>query len=160
MHFKKRPIALLEVLIALSMILLCVGPLVKQPLANHQAEMAQATRIEEGRMAACAFVEVREMFLKKQIRWKQLPKLKGVSAPFALSDAPLQLPPFGSKPIKRSYVLKTLSEKQESNGKTFRLIAVCFTFGKNKFTYRLTVFKEGLEPQKKEEPISLPEAPK
>lgn len=150
MHLKKRPIALLEVLIALTLITFCAIPLIQQPIANHQAEMAQIERIETGRMAACAFAEVRETFLKKQIRWKQIPSLKEKSQEFALSDAQLQILPFPTRLIKRSYTIKTTKEKQDADGKIFRLLSVTIKIGRNSFTYNLTVFKDG-EPQKQED---------
>jgi hypothetical protein len=122
---KKRPVALLEVLIALSLVAICAVPLIRQPIANHQAEMAQIERIETGRIAACTFAEVREKFLKKEIRWKQIPNLKTKSAVFAMSDSTRQLPPLPEKPIKRSFTLETLH----------------LNVGKNPFTYRITVYK-------------------
>jgi hypothetical protein len=137
---KKRPAALLEVLIALSLITICAIPLIRQPIANHQAEMAQIERIETGRIAACTFAEIREKFLKKEIRWKQIPELKSKSGAFALSDGSLQLP--ASRPIKRNFTLETLEEKQETDGRTFRLVAVHLNIGKNPFTYRLSLVKQ------------------
>lgn len=142
---KKRPVALLEVLIALSLVTMCAIPLIRQPIANHQAEMAQVERIEAGRVAACTFAEVREKFLRKDIRWKQIPALKTKSAPFTLEDATLQLPPMPVRPIKRSFTLETLEEKQEPDGKTCRLVAVHLNIGKNPFTYRVTLIKPGIQ---------------
>lgn len=168
MKTKKRPVALLEVLIALSLITLCAIPLIRQPIANHQAEMAQIERIETGRIAANTFAEIREKFLKKELRWRQIPVLKAITAPFPLDDAALQLPPLPTRPIKRSYTLETLEEKQETDGSVFRLIAVHLQIGKNPFTYRLTLLKKPLialkvSPTENSEPkegVETPEEPK
>ncbi len=157
MRLKKRPAALLEVLIALSLITLCAVPLIRQPIANHQAEMAQIERIETGRVAACTFAEIREKFLKKEIRWKQIPGLKAKSASFSLANASLQLPPLQTRPIKRSFTLETLEEKQEPDGRTYRLVAAHIYIGKNPFTYRLTLFKEGLESPKEKPAVGKKE---
>lgn len=139
---KKRTVALLEVLIALTLIVLCAVPLMRQGVATHQAEMAQMERVEAGRIAAWSYAEIKEKFLNKEFRWAQIPILQGKSKTLSLSDAPLQLDPLPTRLVKREYTLRTLREKQEPDGRTYRLLAIQLAIGAHTFTYRLTVYNE------------------
>jgi len=134
---KKRPFALLEILIALSLIALCAVPLIRQPIKNHQGEMEQIKRVEGSRIATLTFVEIKEKFLKNEFRWAQIPALKIKTSPFSLPEASTPL-----FPITRKYTLETLKEKHEKDGRIYRLLAIHLDIGGHPYTYRLTVYKD------------------
>jgi len=139
---KQHPMFLLEILIAMSLVTLCITPLIKGPMDMHRAEMGHLKRIEQSRIAAWTFTEIAEKLLKNELRWEQLPKLKGTGPTIALSDVQLKLPPLPEKSIlPRKYKIKTLKEKQETDGRIHRLLAIKLNVGDRKFTYRVTVTK-------------------
>jgi hypothetical protein len=136
---KKRPAALLEVLIALSLIALCAVPLIRQPIANLRGEMASLKRIEAGRIAAWTFSEIKEKLLKQEIRWSQIPPLKEEGPVVFLPKSRVQLEPLTCGEIERSYSFYTIEEKHAED-KIYRLIAVHVKVGGHPFTYRTTVW--------------------
>lgn len=137
----KRPALLLEVLIAISLFALCTVYFVGTPSRLHKKTLQQLERVEADRIASWTFTEIREMFAKGSIRWDDLPPLKQKTNSFSLPDATFQLPSLKTKALKRSYALKTLQQKENSNGKIYRLIAVWITVNGREFTYRFTAEK-------------------
>lgn len=139
---KHHPMFLLEILIAMSLVTLCITPLIKGPMDMHRAEMGHLKRIEQSRIAAWTFTEIAEKLLKNELRWEQIPKLQEAGPKIVLSDVQLKLPPLPKKSIvTRKYTIKTLQEKQETNGRIHRLLAIKLKVGDRKFTYRVTVTK-------------------
>ena len=139
---QKKPMLLLEILIAMSLVSLCIAPLIKSPLEMHRSEMSHLTRIESGRIAAWTFTEIVEKLLKNEIHWESLPKLGEFGPRITLSDVPLKLPPLPEKStLSRKYSFKTLQEKRVADGPIHRLLAVRLEIGDREFTYRTIVTK-------------------
>lgn len=139
---QKRPIFLLEILIAMSLVTLCIAPLMKAPILMHRKEMSHLQRIEASRVAAWTFTEIVEKILKNEVRWDTLPQLGSEGptislAPFELKLSPLPTP----SSLPRKYSIKTLEEKIVPNGPTHRLLSIRIKVGKQKFTYRINVNK-------------------
>src|SRR5579863_9040572 len=110
---RKRPMFLLEILIGMSLVTLCIAPLMKGPMDMHRAEMGHLKRIEQSRMAAWTFTEIVEKLLKNELRWELLPKLDETKSYAALTDIALKLPPLPEVPrLTRKYNIKTLEEKK------------------------------------------------
>ena len=131
---------LLEILIAISLMILTLVPLVREPIHLHLAEKKRIETMEGNRIAAWTYSEIREQFLKGEFRWEQIPPLKSESKVFELPSVPLQVAPVANKTIKRTFTLKTLREK-EYNGKISRLVAVRLKIGSSERTYRMIVYK-------------------
>jgi hypothetical protein len=144
---RKRPFLLLEVLFAMTLLTLCIVPLMRQPMLLNRAELKQFKKIEWDRIAAWTFTEIREKLIKNEIAWSQIPSLKETSHSFPLPDVPYQLPSLATLSASRSFTLRTLKEKQDERGRTLRLVAVKITIGekelKREFTYRITVIQNG-----------------
>jgi len=141
---KKQPLFLLEILIAMSLVALCITPLLKGPTLMHKMEMSSLIRIESSRVAAWTFTEIVEKLLKNEIRWETLPKLGEKSPEKHLSDVPLTLPPLPNPSVlTRTFWLSTMEEKKETDGRIHRLIAVHQRIGsqKREFTYRVIITK-------------------
>ncbi len=133
---------LLEILIAMSLVTLCITPLIKGPMDMHRAEMGHLKRIEQSRIAAWTFTEIAEKLLKNELRWELLPKLKEIGPVIALSDVQLKLPPLPEKSIlTRKYQITTRKEKQETDGRIHRLLAIKIEVGDRQFTYPIIVTK-------------------
>jgi hypothetical protein len=133
---------LLEILIAISLIVLSLIPLVREPIHLHMAEKLRFEKMEGNRIAAWTYTEIREKFLKGEFRWEQIPSLKAKSKVFDLPPVPLLVPPVADKIVTRTFQLKTLKEK-EQDGRISRLIAIHLKVGPCERTYRLIVYCRG-----------------
>jgi hypothetical protein len=109
----------------------------RQPILLFRSEVEQLEQIEADRIAAWTYTEIREMFLKNQFSWAQIPPLKGKSRRLQLPEA--------SNGISRGFTLKTLKEKQGKDGKILRLISIHIDIGSGKkrrgFSYQMNVYR-------------------
>ncbi len=137
---RKRPTLLLEILIALTLIMLAMVPLVRQPIDLYRAKKKQLEQMEAIRICACTYSEIREKFLKGEFRWEEIPSFKTTSRNYELSSISLALPPLLDTELKRKFTLETIKEK-EHEGKISRLVSVHITIGTKVSTYRLIVEK-------------------
>jgi hypothetical protein len=138
---QKKPAVLLEILIALTLMMLVLVPLIQKPMQFHRAEKERIRRIEANRIAAWTYSEIREKFLKGEFRWEEIPALSRVSKTYKLPPMPLLLPPVADKSIRRSFHLKTMREK-EHEGKISRLVAIEIEIDGHIATYRLILEKK------------------
>lgn len=154
---RKRPTVLLEILIALTLIILVLVPLIRQPIQLHIAEKERIKRIEANRITAWTYTEIREKFLKGEFRWEQIPALKIESKIYELPSVPLLVPPVANETITRKFTLETIEEK-EHEGKISRLVAVHLKIGSLKSTYRLILEKKPISLNSKPSSAAKPPA--
>lgn len=137
----------MEVLIALSLVTLCIIPLVSQPLRIIKAELQKLQLMEKERLADLAFCEVKEMFLKGEIPWEMVPDLYETTGPFFLSNAKIDC--FGAKEraVRRKFVMYGQGRKPGAGGEEYRQIYVKISFDQDKgfYEFRLPVRKLPLE---------------
>jgi hypothetical protein len=148
---RKRNFLLLEVLIALSLLTICLVPLVKQPLKLYKKEIEHLEDLELERVADWTFMEVKEMFLKGEISWNRLPDhIWGETQAFALSPTQIQIPGCQPKTFKRSFTLITRGEKVGKNDEIYRQIYVKIFLNKQRYEFRIPVEKKSIKPIIKE----------
>ncbi len=141
----KRPFALLEVLIALSLVLLCAIPLLVKPIHVYRYEMAALEEMEGERLADWTFSEIKEEMLKGKIPWEKIPKMGHETGPFPLEPGAIQVPGRELKRIERSFTLKGHGEKKGASGQIYRMIYVHLDFRpqlsmkKKSYIYRVPV---------------------
>ena len=70
---QRRPIVLLEVMIALTLVILLVLPWVRAPIKLYRLEMEQLAQIENQRTADWIASEIKESLYNKEILWEKLP---------------------------------------------------------------------------------------
>ncbi|MDE3046472.1 MAG: hypothetical protein KGJ02_07500 [Verrucomicrobiota bacterium] len=138
---KKHPVLLLEVLLAFTLLALCLSEFFLRPIHFHRKAIAQLETLECDRIAAWTFSELHEKFLKNEFRWSQIPSIKQTTAPIPLSPAPLQIPQLSARTIPRTYTLHTLREKIEGNGQIHRLVSIKIEVQKKEFSYHLILTK-------------------
>lgn len=142
---RKRPFILLEILIALTLVILCAIPLIIQPIKAYRFEMKSLEEVEGERLADWTFSEIKESMLKNSISWDKLPSLNETTGPFLLADGTIQLPGREPKKIKRSFSLFGKGQKEGVGGQTYRMIYVKIKFDpslapkKKIYEYRLPV---------------------
>ncbi|HSX37703.1 MAG TPA: hypothetical protein VLE95_02605 [Chlamydiales bacterium] len=140
-----RPFLLLEVLLALSLVILCAIPLILQPIRAYQSEIVLLEEIERDRLADWTFSEIEELMLKNAIPFEKIPKHHLTTGPFSLNPITIQLPGRTPKKIDRSYTLFGKGEKQGMEEEHYRMVYVKIQFKpelskKPKiYTYRIAV---------------------
>ncbi len=122
---RKTPFLLLEILIALSLVMLCIVPLIVGPLNLYRSEINSLWDLEEERLAEWTFSEIKEKLLKNEIPWGRLPSEKNTSVSFNFPDATLFSTGGKSKKVKRKITLSMRAKgKQDLSGKIYRLLHV------------------------------------
>lgn len=137
----------MEVLIALSIVTLCIIPLVSQPLRIIKRELAKLELMEKERLADRSFSEVKEMFLKGEILWEMVPDLYQTTGPFFLSNAKIDFLEHKEKSIRRKFTLYGKGRKPGANGEEYRQIYVKIFFDADEhfYEFRLPLRKLPLE---------------
>ena len=138
---KKRTFLLLEVLIALSLISLSMVHLMLRPIHLHRGAVKQLERIEADRIAAWTFSEIKEKFLKNEVRWSQIPDFHTYSPWISLPDTSLQIPQLSAHSASRKYRFHTTKEKTENSGQISRLVSITIEVDHHQFTYPITLTK-------------------
>lgn len=138
---KKRSFLLLEVLIALSLVILCSVPLVNQPLKLYKKEIKNLETMEMERLADWTFTEVKEILLKNEIPWKKIPAKSETTDLFPLPPATIHIPGCNPKTIERSFQLSGRGEKMGADNAAIRQLGVYIFLGKEKYTFRVPVKK-------------------
>ncbi len=142
---KKRPFLLIESLIALSLLALCAVPLVKQPLLFYKDEMNFLTQMEIERLADWTFTEVKELLLKNELPWDEIPPQNQRTGPFPLSDGKIQIPGCKTKRVARSFSLRGKGEKTGANKNLYRQVYLEIEIDKKKFEFRVPIEKVNME---------------
>ena len=142
---KKRPFILLEILLALTLVILCAIPLIVKPIRTYRFEMQALEEVEGERLADWTFSEIKEQMHKNKILWEKIPAYNETTGPFSLDPGSIQVPGREAKKIERSFTLFGKGEKQGVAGQTYRMVYVKIEFHpilskkKKIYTYRLPV---------------------
>ena len=121
-YYKKRsrPFLLLEILIAFSLVALCIFPLVSSQVKILTAEKALRQSLDRSEMANALFAAIVERFYRQEI---------------TIEDGPLQLGDFIA-------TFEVTKEKGEGDKKA-RVVKVILESGKDRFSHYL-FFEKGL----------------
>lgn len=138
---KKRTFLLLEVLLAFSLVTLCIIPLVRQPLKLYKSEVECLEKLEMERLAEWTFSEIKEILLRNEIPWEKIPAKSTTSEPFPLSDAKVEIPGCKTRIIKRSFTLTGRGEKRGSEKTLYRQLGVYLLLNDHNYAFRLPVQK-------------------
>ena len=138
---KKRPVLLLEVLLALLLLVICAVPLVKQPLKLYREEITYLEKMEKERLADWSFTEIKELLLKNGIPWEKLPEKDGSAGPFFLPDAKLDVPGCKNCVVKRRFMLTGRGAKEGMQGQLYRQLGVYIFLNDAKYEFRIAVQK-------------------
>ncbi len=121
----------------MSLLTLGLVGIIRTPMQLHKSALKRMEAVEADRIASWTFTEIRP-----QLRWADIPAFRETGKTVSLSDARAELSPQKSKAFPRNYRLKTLQEKQNANGHTYRLVSVRIEVDDRVFTYRMTVGKK------------------
>jgi len=136
---KKKPFLLLEVLLALTLVILCAVPLVRQPLKLYKNEMAYLEKMERERLADWTFTEIKEILLKNGIPWEKIPS-KGIKTEaLHLPSVVMEIPGCKTKVIERTFFLKGRGEKIGKENQIYRQIGVHVILNGYEYEFRLPV---------------------
>lgn len=105
---RKRPFVLLEVLIALTLAMLCAIPLLTKPIRLYRSELKFIEEAERERIAEQTFVEIKaQLLLHPDL--KKLPVLYETKGPIQMPPVTLDIPK--QKEVKRSYTIYCKGDK-------------------------------------------------
>ncbi|MBI5346947.1 MAG: hypothetical protein HZB76_07390 [Chlamydiae bacterium] len=138
MLVKKHHYFLVEVLIALSLILLCIVPLMQNPIKFFQSERKELEKLEYERISDLTFLELKEKLYKNEIPWK-LKHTKEETASVTLSPFTLKINDDYKKQIPRSYQMWFKREKGNSK-ETYRILVVQIQIGEKEKPNEYKVF--------------------
>lgn len=124
----KRPFVLLEVMIALTLVVLCAIPLILKPIRVYRSEMRFLEEGEGERLADWTFSEIKEQLLKNDLPWEKLPALNETTLPFPMSPSTISVPGRKPKRIERSFTLYGKGEKQGIGKEIYRMLYVKIHF--------------------------------
>jgi len=145
---RKVPFLLLEVLVALTLVILCAVPLILKPIQVYRAERFFLEEVEGERLADLTFSEIKEKLLNNEIAWEKIPDMNQTSSPFKLPPGTLFVPGRAPKRVERTYTLRCKGEKKGLNGETYKMIHVKVEFSpelsrrkkkENAYRYRVAV---------------------
>lgn len=140
---KKRSFLLIEVIIAFSLASICIIPLISQPIHLYRKESEHLEQMEKSRLANLAFTEVKEIFLRNEIPWDELPAKRQKSKIYPLPDGELQLPGKKPKAFKRSFTLTGKGDKIAPKGWLYKQLDVYIKLDDETFCFRMPVQKIG-----------------
>ncbi|MBI5272373.1 MAG: hypothetical protein HY861_00120 [Chlamydiia bacterium] len=141
---KKQPFVLFEILIALTLVILCAVPLALKPIQLYRSEMRFFEELEGERLADLTFSEIKESLLRNEIPWKDLPTMNETTESFPLPSSAIYIPGKEPKSIERSFTLFCKGEKRGIENQVYRLLHVKIALRpqllrKKEKTYRLAV---------------------
>lgn len=117
---KKRYFILLEVLIALTLLILLSIPLIRNPLAFYKKELVDLKELELKRLERECFLEIKEKLFKNEVPLEILRVKNKREAPiFSLGKKKLSIPSFTNEDIDVTYRLWTDSFKETSPNELF-----------------------------------------
>ena len=116
-----KPFLLLEVLIAMSLLVIFSGLILQIPVKTHQKDRKMMKEIEGERLLALSIAELKQKFYDDPPPWN-VQKKREVS----LNDVFLQIPGYENIPVKRCYRIKSIANKQYKNFERQKLIIQIF----------------------------------
>lgn len=122
---------MLEVLIAFLLVMICLVPLVREPLHHYRTEISSLERLETQRIADWTFTEIQEQLLKNEIPWESLPSLHESTPRKSLPAVQIQIPGSPPKEIPRFVSLYCKGEKEGLKGELYKLLYVRVYFSDN-----------------------------
>lgn len=123
---KRKAYLLLELLIAFSILSLCIVPLVRNPMHTAKQEIYSFERMEVERLAELAFAELLEKLYSKEIPLKAFEG--DDSTPFFQDKVKLNLPGILKRTFKRQVFIWTKTEKQGTEQNCYKLVNAKVTF--------------------------------
>jgi hypothetical protein len=134
---KKRNFLLLEILLAVTLLALCIVPLVRNPICFYKKEMETLIDLEKKRIENEALLEIRQLLFKNQIPWNEFPMRNKEEAlvKTLILQKPITIGELKNKDLPLLYRIWTKQEKKVKQNKTCRKIAIEVTLDKE--------FKEG-----------------
>lgn len=123
---KKRSFILLEILIAISLISICIIPLIRNPIYFYKKEIKCLEKLERTRIKKEALLEIQEMLFKNHINWDDFAEKSRKKALIKKFEQPkkIEIKDFAKKEIEIYYRIWTKKEKFLGNDSFCRKVAI------------------------------------
>lgn len=114
------------------------------PILHFQKQIEHLEEFERRRLADWTFSEIKEMLLKEEIPWKNLPAKQEPEKSFPLSQILLEVPSLLTKKISRKFLLECVREKEGLKGETYRLYKITIVLDEVEIAppYRVVIKRE------------------
>ena len=123
----KKNSLLLELLIALTLVVLCVLPLARAPLGLLKGEILAFQRMETIRMSEIALATTMAKLYKNEIPWELIARSEGPTLLFqenvsTIMDGACQ------QAFTQTCTLQTIKQREGKNGEDMRLVKITVSF--------------------------------
>jgi hypothetical protein len=125
MRIRKKPYLLLELIIALTLVLLCALPLVHAPLSLVKGEIQAFARMEAIRLSDLAFAEVLAKLYRNEISWDLIAKGEPVLFQKEMST---QVEGICKQTFLCTSTLRSMQKKEGKNQEDLRLVKITISF--------------------------------
>ena len=125
---KKQSFLLLELLIAISLLSLCVLPLVQLPFNALNAEIKNYQRMQLKRLADLGFAQIEAQLFQNAIAWEDLSTTRDKKTLLAKEIQTVHLKRIGDKKFEKNSLIWTSRRKERKNQGNYRLVTIEQTF--------------------------------
>jgi hypothetical protein len=124
---KRRPYMLMELLVAFSIVGLCVIPLIRTPVNVFKTEIESLEKMALQRIAELSFASIKEQLYKNEISWKALSE-NGTEEPHFVDKVKISLGKDLNRDYERKFFLWSKKTDSGKNGEEYRLLNTKITF--------------------------------
>lgn len=121
---KKRSFLLLEILIAVSLIVVCSVPLIRNPLCFYKKEMKNLEELSLVKLKKDALNNIKELLFKNEIPWADFAIRKKSQVPIRTFHKDLIIKGFKKKEVTVYYRIWTIEEKNCKDDTVCRKVGV------------------------------------
>jgi len=128
MRRKKHAFLLIELLIALSLFILCIVPLIEMPFSAINSEIKNYQRLQLHRIADLTFVDIESQLFQNIPSWDEIKVKKNRKTQLSKNIVTIDLQGFGQKKIQQTCSIWTSRCKQGKQAEQYRLLTVEIQF--------------------------------
>lgn len=121
---KKRNFLLLEILIAVSLIVMCSIPLIRNPICFYKKEIENLENLSYTKLRHEVLFEIKEMLFKNEIPWQDFATNKKSQAPVKTLTKTLTFKGIKTKKVPVYYRIWSIRDKNCQNDSVCRKVGV------------------------------------
>ncbi len=122
--FKKHTFLLLELLIAMSLLCICILPLVQLPFNALSTEIKSYQRLQLKRLADITFADVQAQLFQNAISWEELSSTRSEKTQLKQDILTVKLEGIGKREFERTCSIWTSRRKAGKNLEQYRLLTL------------------------------------
>lgn len=128
MRKKKHSFVLIELLIALSLFILCIIPLIEIPFNAINSEIKSYQQLELQRIADLTFADIESQLFQNTLSWDEIKVKKNKKTQIQKNIVTINLQGFGQKKIQQTCSIWTSRCKKGKKSEKYRLLTLEIQF--------------------------------